>query len=212
MLSLLPKVGVVHLMRNPYIPLHPLFLEIQDFHYWSTSLAWMIRPVSWSRWCDCGSSSQIPENSWPSLLPREVGHALGFTLANCTVLDVTVFKDHSILFLFYSSSFLSSPIVSSRIMPSESQPVLQRPEEEEGFLECESKDISLAAISTFRSSHQRHQQLIIAQGIILAVLLVVIAGILWKDQAVEAGCPYNSTDGQLPDHVYCKSSFPLHFQ
>jgi hypothetical protein len=101
-------------------------------------------------------------------------------------------------------------IVSSRIMPSESyQPVLQKPEEEVGFLECESRDTSLAAISGLRPSYQRLQQLIIAQGIILGVLLVVIAGILWKSQAVESGCPYKSTDGQLPDHVYCTSSFPL---
>lgn len=95
-------------------------------------------------------------------------------------------------------------------MPSESyQPVLQKPEEEVGFLECESRDTSLAAISALRSSHQRQRQLIIAQGISLGVLLVVVAGILWKGQAVEPGCPYKSTDGQLPDHVYCRSSFPL---
>jgi hypothetical protein len=97
-------------------------------------------------------------------------------------------------------------------MPSESyQPVLQKSEEEAGFLESESRDPSLAAISTLRSSHQRQQQLIIAQGIILGVLLVVIAGILWKVQAVESACPYKSRDGQLPDHVYCTFSFPFNY-
>ena len=74
-------------------------------------------------------------------------------------------------------------------MPSESyQPVLQKPEEEEAFLESESRDPSLAAISTLRSSHQRQRRLIIGQWILLGVLLVVIAGILWKGPVeVEVG-------------------------
>jgi hypothetical protein len=75
--------------------------------------------------------------------------------------------------------------------------------EEERFLESESEDGSITAISALRSSYRRQRRLIIAQWVLLGVLLVAVVGVFWKRQPVQAACPYPSADGTVPDHVFC---------
>jgi hypothetical protein len=88
-------------------------------------------------------------------------------------------------------------------MPSDRyQSVAQKPEEE-GFLERESEEDPLVAISALGLSHRKQRRLIVAQWILLIALLVAMVGVFWRNKAVQAGCPYKSTDGILPAHVYC---------
>ncbi|OKL57499.1 hypothetical protein UA08_06893 [Talaromyces atroroseus] len=96
-------------------------------------------------------------------------------------------------------------------MSSESyQRIAQKPEEE-GFLEGESGEEPIT-ISNLRLSHRKQQRLIVAQWILLILLLMAVVGMLWKGQAVQAGCPYKSKDGTLPDHVYSPAENAIRYK